>query len=84
MVNWGQIREKGKQRFVLLYSSVLTILLVLDYYIIKFLLNSFRVEIVITEVFIVWSTSLFFGVTFTIYAWSRMEKDWHKNNPLFK
>lgn len=84
MVNWGQIREKGKQRFVLMYCTVLTILLVLDYYIIKFFLNSFRVDIVVTEVFIVWITSLFLGFSFTSYGWSRMEKDWHKNNSLFK
>jgi hypothetical protein len=43
MVNWGQIRERGKVPFVLLYGVVLSIPLVLDYYIIKFPLNSFRV-----------------------------------------
>jgi hypothetical protein len=84
MMNWGQIREKGKQRFVLIYSLVLSILLVIDYYIIKFLLNSFRVEIATTEVFIVWITCLLLGFTFALYGWSRMEKDWHKNNSLFK
>jgi hypothetical protein len=49
MVDWGQIRVKGKERFVLMFSLIISIPLVLDYYIIKFFLNSFKVEIGITE-----------------------------------
>ncbi|RSK26251.1 hypothetical protein EJF36_04925 [Bacillus sp. HMF5848] len=84
MVNWSQIREKGKQRFVLMFSLVLSLPLVIDYYIIKFLLNSFRIEIAITEVLIVWIICLTIGFAFALYGWSRMEKDWHENNSLFK
>jgi hypothetical protein len=84
MVNWGQIREKGKQRFFLMFSFVLPIPLVIDYYIIKFLFNSFRVEIAITELLIVWIICLLFGFTFALYGWSRMEKDWHENKSFFK
>lgn len=84
MVNWGQIREKGKQRFVWMYSLVLPIPLVIDYYIIKFLFNSFRIEFAIIELLIVWIICLLLGFTFALYGWSRMENDWHKNKSFFK
>jgi hypothetical protein len=84
MMDWGQIRDKGKRGFILVYSLVLSIPLVLDYYIIKFFFNSFRIEIAITEVLIVWIICLFVGFIFALCGWSKMEKDWHKNNSLFK
>ncbi|MFS0673592.1 hypothetical protein [Ornithinibacillus sp. 179-J 7C1 HS] len=84
MVNWGQIRKKGKKRFVLLSGLVLAVPLALDYYIIKFLINSFKIEFTFIELLIVWIIRLLLGLTFALYGWSRMEKDWCNNNSLFK
>ncbi|MBP2242427.1 hypothetical protein J2Z40_003001 [Cytobacillus eiseniae] len=73
MMSWGQIREKGKQRFVLTSSLVLSIPLVLDYYLIKFLIKSFRNEMVVIELFIVWIICLIIGFIFSLYCWGIME-----------
>jgi hypothetical protein len=73
MVNWGQIRGKGKGRFVLLFGTVLSIPLVLDYYIIKFFLNSFRLNLDFIELMISWISCILLGLLFAIYGWSRME-----------
>lgn len=83
MVNWGQIRKKGKVQFVLLYGTVLSIPLVFDYYIIKFLLNSFRLDFTFIELLIAWMICILLGLLFSIYGWNRMEKDWLKNNSFF-
>ena len=83
-MNWGQIREKGKLRFVLLASMVLSIPLVLDYYIIKFLFSSFRIEMSFTELLFVWVACLLLSLIFALYGWRRMEKDWVNNKSLFK
>lgn len=45
MEKWAQIRKKGKHQFVLLYGLVISGCLVLDYYIIKFFLRSFKIEV---------------------------------------
>jgi hypothetical protein len=84
MVNWRQIQEKGKKRFVLLSGLVLSMPLALDYYIIKFLISSFRVRFAFIELLIVWIICLLLGLIFALYSWSRMEKDWLNNNSLFK
>ncbi|RID81558.1 hypothetical protein D1953_20435 [Peribacillus asahii] len=84
MVNWRQIQEKGKKRFVLLSGLVLSMPLALDYYIIKFLISSFRIDFAFIELLTVWIICLLSGLTFALYGWSRMEKDWLNNNSLFK
>ena len=84
MVNWGKIREKGKKRFVLLSGLALSIPLVFDYYAIKFLLGSFRIEIAVIELLTVWIPCLLLGFSFALYGWGRMEKDWLNKNSLFK
>ena len=84
MVNWGQIREKGRQRFVLMSGLVLSIPLALDYYLIKFLISSFRIEFAFMELVIVWFFCLLLGLTFALFCWNRMEKDWIDKISLFK
>jgi hypothetical protein len=79
MVNWGEIRGNGKARFVLLFGTVLSIPLVLDYYIIKFFINSFQLNFSFIELLIAWITFILLGFLFGIYGWKRMEKDWLKN-----
>lgn len=74
MMRWSQIRKMGKQRFVQVYSLAISIPLVLDYYIIKFLLGSFSISIAFTEVLIIWAASLLFGAALATFVWSRMEK----------
>ncbi len=64
--------EKGKQRFVLMYSLVLSLSLVIDYYIIKFLFNSFKIEIAITEAINVWIICLSLGFAFALYGWNKI------------
>uniref|UniRef100_A0A1S2MEE4 Uncharacterized protein n=1 Tax=Anaerobacillus isosaccharinicus TaxID=1532552 RepID=A0A1S2MEE4_9BACI len=76
MINWGQIRDKGKVRFVLSYGLVISIPLLIDYYIIKFFLTSFRIEIVFRELVIVWITCVLLGLTLALYVWSRLERHW--------
>lgn len=78
MSNWSQIKERGKQRFVWMFSLVLSLALVIDYYIIKFFFNSFEIEIIVTELMIVWIICLSLAFTFALYSWSRLENDWHK------
>ena len=84
MVNWGEIRKKGKSRFVLTSGLVLSIPLVLDYYTIRFLLGSFKIEIIVIELLTVWIACLLLGFSFALYGWGRMEKDWLNKNSLFK
>ncbi|MGD6875751.1 hypothetical protein [Bacillus infantis] len=74
MKRWNQIRKMGKQRFVRMYSLAISIPLVLDYYIIKFLLGSFPISIAFTEVLIIWAACLLFGAALATFVWSRMEK----------
>jgi hypothetical protein len=75
MMGRGQIRRMRKQRFVWMYSLAISIPLVLDYYIIKFLLNSFRISIAFTEILMVWAVCLLFGAALATYVWGRMERD---------
>lgn len=76
MVNWGQIRKKGKVRFIFLYGMTVSLPFVLDYYIIKFFLNSFQVKFNLIELFVVWISCIVLGKLIALYGWSRMEKDW--------
>ncbi|MDQ0243293.1 hypothetical protein J2S09_000829 [Bacillus fengqiuensis] len=84
MANWGQIREKGKVRFILLSGTILSIPLILDYYIIKFLLSSFSMEFALLESFLVWVTCTLLGFLFGIYGWRRMESNWLDRNSFFE
>ncbi len=84
MVNWGQIREKGKRRIVLLYGIVLSIPLILDYYIVKYLLKSFRLDFTFVEFLIVSIFCIFLGFILALLIWHRMEKDWSNTNSFFK
>ncbi|AGX06382.1 hypothetical protein B14911_03864 [Bacillus sp. NRRL B-14911] len=56
-----QIREKGKTRFVLQFSLGISIPLLIDYYIIKFLLHSFEMDFVFAEGLIAWIICLLVG-----------------------
>jgi predicted permease len=80
MVKWGRIREKGKQKFVVKFSFGISMPLVFDYYLIKFLLNSSSMVIDISELLIVWMICLIVGFIFSLFGWTRMEKDWHEKN----
>jgi uncharacterized membrane protein len=54
MKNWGEIKKQGKTRFIFLYGLVISLPLLMDYYIVKFFLNSFRLAFTIKECLIVW------------------------------
>ena len=71
-MKWGQIREKGRLRFVFLYSAVLSVPLTLDYYIIKFFIKSFRLELSYVEFFSVLATCMLVSFIFASYGWNRI------------
>ncbi|MGD6843084.1 hypothetical protein ACQCVH_11255 [Bacillus infantis] len=71
----------GKQIFVRMYSLAISIPLVLDYYIIKFLLDSFRL-VLHSLIWMVWAVCLLLGAALAIYVWNRMERDWVKDPPI--
>ncbi|PLR73560.1 hypothetical protein CYJ37_08470 [Bacillus sp. UMB0728] len=74
MMRWGQLIKMGKQRFVRMYTLAISIPLALDYYIIKFLLDSFHISFAFTEILIVWAVCLLFGAVLASYVWSRMDR----------
>ncbi|MFE8700016.1 hypothetical protein ACFYKX_05185 [Cytobacillus sp. FJAT-54145] len=75
MEKWGQIREKGKNHFVLMFGIVLPIPLVIDYYILK-LIFKFHFESIYLEFLVVWVICILISVAFALFGWDRMEKDW--------
>ncbi|WP_075980782.1 hypothetical protein [Bacillus massilinigeriensis] len=83
-MNWGHIREKGKKRFILLSGLVLSMPLALDYYIIRFLISSFKMDFSVNEMLIVWIICLLLGLTWSFYIWGRMERDWLRDHSVFK
>ncbi|MDZ5471384.1 hypothetical protein SM124_06450 [Bacillus sp. 31A1R] len=79
MNKWGKIRKMGKKRFVLEYGFIVSIPLVMDYYIVKFFLFSFQIDVHFMELIIVWAISILVGVIFFTLGWNTLEKDWIKN-----
>ncbi|MFD1738175.1 hypothetical protein ACFSCX_16735 [Bacillus salitolerans] len=71
--NWRDIRKGGRKQFVLIYSLTLSLPLVMDYYIIKFFLRSYKLETSFMELLGVWVICLFLGSLFSLYAWRKME-----------
>ncbi|KAB2329957.1 hypothetical protein F7731_21070 [Cytobacillus depressus] len=78
METWGQMRKQGKRRFILGFGMVISIPFVIDYYIIKLLLNSFRITFDFTELLLVWIVCILLALLFGMYGWDRMEKDWQE------
>ncbi|MGD6855782.1 hypothetical protein ACQCVO_11965 [Bacillus infantis] len=74
-MKWDQIREKGKTRFVLKFSLGISIPFLIDYYIIKFLLHSFEMELILAEGLFTWFICLLTGGVLGNYAWGKLERD---------
>ncbi|MCK6207021.1 hypothetical protein KZX50_16375 [Bacillus infantis] len=74
-MKWDKIREKGKTRFVLQFSLGISIPFLIDYYILKFLLHSFEMELVFAEGLIAWIICLLAGAALGKYAWGNLERD---------
>ncbi len=60
---------------MLQFSLGISIPLLIDYYIIKFLLHSFEMDFVFAEGLIAWIICLLVGAVLGKYAWGNLERD---------
>ncbi|WP_456277588.1 hypothetical protein [Bacillus sp. AK128] len=79
-MDWRQIRSMGKRRFVILSGVVLSIPLVLDYLLIKFLVSTFTIKITLIELLLVWIGCMLIGTLFSFFSWNKMEEGYFFKN----
>ncbi len=74
MDNFRELKNLSRVQFVLLYTVVISIPLVVDYYIIKYFMNSFTFQIDFTELLIVWVICFVLSFLMSIYVWKWFKK----------
>lgn len=74
MDNWKQLKDIGIARFILIYGLVVTVPFVINYYLFKFLFNSFQLNFNLFEFVLVLIISLLIGSFVGLFAWRQVVK----------